>query len=735
MARRSLVLLISVTLLAAIAPASRAQAAELDIDVIAQPIWHTPGDPLDLSLRLTNLRAEPIPGYIVTVTAHGRVLSRSELHQSFDAPTTFEASSITAINDPDDEIAVGGEVVREITDPVGTLQSLTLTGESGVYPLTISVFDASGTVLGTTSTQLLYYPTPPEFRLPTVPVVPIADLPRRGPNGTFEAASDGTFPLETAVAAGGWLRGLVSALDDATAPPPEPPPERRRPGRDGRDRPPPEPGGPEPLHAAVVMMPRLAEELTDIADGYRRADDESSGAEVSATIDRTKALLADIRQITARRSVQSVLAPYSFPDLPTMFELFDDAAATVDAARRVQQELLEAESVLAPTLGKPPSRSWIYTPGGRLNHDSLEELQQLATARFTIFGEQSLEAPEDPNGGGCPELLLSFTCPVTVTTSVGRSTGYVLDSDLQERVGEIARGDGGRAAIQRFFAETAMIREEVPSRTDRVITIGLPGLWEPPLWTTRLLLEGLRDAPWLQTFTPREGLDVLGEQIQPTERRIRFVTPPLVNEPDPDYVEEIARANEIVEGFRGVQPPPALIQRLTRNTLVSGSRLWWRDPGLLLEGERYATEAADEAERELGKITIAGNSEIALTSRRAEIPLVVLNDASYDVSVTVRISSTDLRIDETFRITVQARGLRQLSVDVAAQSSGIFTVFVDVETPDGHPIDDRRIQVRSTEFNEIALGLTFGALAFLVLFYITRAIRGRRGGSAKEPAA
>jgi hypothetical protein len=73
-----------------------------------------------------------------------------------------------------------------------------------------------------------------------------------------------------------------------------------------------------------------------------------------------------------------------------------------------------------------------------------------------------------------------------------------------------------------------------------------------------------------------------------------------------------------------------------------------------------------------------------------------------------------------------------LTVDVAAQSSGIFPLVVTVETPDGTFITDKTIEVRSTEFNEIALGLTFGALAFLILFYITRAIRGRR--SRVEPA-
>ena len=166
---------------------------------------------------------------------------------------------------------------------------------------------------------------------------------------------------------------------------------------------------------------------------------------------------------------------------------------------------------------------------------------------------------------------------------------------------------------------------------------------------------------------------------------------------------------------------------------MSESRLWWRDPTLLAEGERYASDAAAEAERELGKISIGPNDEVSLTSTSAEVPIVILNDASYEVSVNVHIVSTDLNLDDTYAITVQANGVRQLTVDVAAQSSGIFPLFVTVETPDGREIHPpRKIQIRSIEFNEIALGLTFGALAFLVLFYITRAVRGHR---AKVEAA
>lgn len=734
MGRRISLLLISLAVVAAGAPVARAQDGDVGVAVVGQPIWHEPGDALDLEIRLTNEGAEPVDGYIVTVAAHGRVLSRSELHDSFEEPATFEASRITAVDATDEEIPAGGEAIDTITEPVGSLQSLAVTGESGVYPLTISVFDASGAVLATTSTQLIYYPTPPEFRLPTIPVVTIADLPRRGPDGTFEPDPDGTFPLVRALGRRGWLNGLVSALDRATAPLPEPPDDSTG-RREGQNRRPPPPEGPEPLHAGVVVMPRLVEELADMADGYRREDvagDEDSPQVREQVADaRARGLLAKIKRITGRSTVQSILTPYSFPDLPTMFDVFDDPSGL--PTDHIEQQLREAEVVLSEAFGRAPLRNWIYSPGGRVDQVSLEELQQLQGARFTLFADDALEPLENPEGGGCPEPPLSFTCPVSVTTSVGKATGYVLDDDIQQRVAEIARGDQGRAAIQRFFAETAMIREEVPSRTDRAIAIGFPGIWQPPQWATELLLNGLREAPWLHNYTPREGLSVLARETELAQRRIRSVAPRLSNQPDSGYLGEIANADEVVDAYRGIQPPPSLLQRLTRNTLVSESRLWWRDPTLLTAGERYATDAAAEAERELGKITIGGSDEVSLTSTSAEVPIVIFNDASYAVSVNVHIVSTDLNLDDKHAITVQANGLRQLTVDVAAQSSGIFPLFVTVETPDGREIHPaKEIRIRSTEFNEIALGLTFGALAFLVLFYITRAVRGRR--AKVEPA-
>jgi hypothetical protein len=71
-------------------------------------------------------------------------------------------------------------------------------------------------------------------------------------------------------------------------------------------------------------------------------------------------------------------------------------------------------------------------------------------------------------------------------------------------------------------------------------------------------------------------------------------------------------------------------------------------------------------------------------------------------------------------------------VSAEAQASGTFPIEVRVETEDGHALTVESVQVRSTEFNVVALAITLGAVLFLILFYVTKAIRRRR---RREPAS
>ena len=700
------------------------------IRIVSQPVWRAPGDRLDIKLRIRNDGPDPVPGYILTVTAHSRVLSRSELHQSFEEPPAFAASSITAVTAPRQTIDPGSSVAVTIDDPIASLQSLAAATAGGVYPLTLSLFDSARTqVLATVTTPLIYYPSPPETPLNIVPVIPINAPSSRGPDGRFEVVpGTNASPLETALREGGWLSGLVATLDEVTeAPPPPQPPPRKKKGRAPRHRP--SPGGPEPLHLGLAITPRTLEEVADLAGGFRRST-EGETVEVKASDSSpasARRVLTELREVAGRDTVQPILVPYAYPDLPTVESTIPD---------HIKQQLNEGEAVLSADLNSPPGRSWFLPPGGRLDLDTLNDLESENTGRHTFITDKALDHAGE-EGLGCPEATLSATCPISIETGSARTSGYILDSELQILANSLSTADDPRLALQQLFAETAMIREELPSRGDRIISLVLPGLWAPDPALARALLDGLRDAPWLAGKTPKEGLNAfLKLKAEPQQRRILSHLPDPLGRPDVSLTSTITDAKAALETFGSLQPPAALLERLTRNVLVSESRAWWGDDTLQEQGESYALDSADEAERELGKITIGENpSEVRLTSRQAQVPVVVFNEATYPVSVAIHLESPQLQISETFPETIQAHSLRQLNVDVTvpAQSSGIFPLRVTVQTPEGVTIADRDdITIRSTEFNEIALGITFGALAFLIFFYVIRTIRRRRG--AGEPA-
>jgi hypothetical protein len=203
---------------------------------------------------------------------------------------------------------------------------------------------------------------------------------------------------------------------------------------------------------------------------------------------------------------------------------------------------------------------------------------------------------------------------------------------------------------------------------------------------------------------------------------------PLASEPDSTYFDAIENAQELVRSFSEIRPPPSMVQRLTRNALVAQSRLWWRDALAQSRGADYAQATSAEIDREFSNITVKGLDEISLTSERGDIPVVVFNDSDYAIAVAVRLVASQLELDQDrFEFTVEPHSSHQLTAHARVRSSGIFPLRVDLETPDGSfRIASKSVRIRSTEFNVIALTITFGALAFLVFFYLARLLRARR---------
>ena len=681
-------------LVAALLPLGKASAQttpQIRLELVAQPVWHEAGDPLGLRLRVVNEGPGELQGFDLVVAAFRKVRTRSDMRTIFGAGslTQIASSQLPLPISSDRVLGPGESAVIRVRNPVSDLASIDDEGEPGVFPLQVTLRDASAIPQASLITPLLYYPSADTPRLNVIPIITLNERPRRGPGSAFaseEIDGEARFPLEDALMEGGRIRGLIDVLESQS----------------------------DEFHFGFAPTPRLLEEIADLADGFDRlADGEVQKVGQSDPVPRAAAgLLERLRDLVVSPGVQNMLVPYSAPDLPTIATEFEAIDTQLRVGEQVVEEVLDI-----------PQSGWVYPTSARIDEITFEQLSDREAS--LVFSSDSLDAPSNPELAGCPVEAASFLCPVEVRTEQTASrTGFVLDTNLQQSLGQVARPGNDRLDLQQFFAETAMIREEWPGRPDRVLAFAVPQNWSPRPRITRILVNGLANARWLATRTPSEGLQ--GQDS--TERRVRNQLEAPADEPINPSPDIIAGARERVEQFRGVDPPGELVKRLHRDVLVAQSKSWWTEHE---RGLSYARSAADKVDSEFDKVRIVGPDEITLTSRTGELQFLVVNDTGYPITAGVELVSTQLDLNETEPYEISAEQQR-LNVPVTTRSSGIFLLNVQLVTPQGIPIGDaQQIRVRSTDFNAIALGITFGALAFLILFYAVRAVRRKQRSGAE----
>lgn len=663
----------------------------------AQPFWSEPNDRLGITLRISNDGPAALEGFYLRVFAHRRILSRSELHESFSGRHPITISGYTVPDFLNQTIPAGGSTTVRLDQPVSRLFGLVRPDEGGVYPVTISLVSSQDfKTLDSVTTDVMYYPSPLAQPLNLVLVAPLNDLASRGPDGVFrDDPVTGEIPVEEALGQSGWLTGLLDALET----------------RWGKR-----------LRLAVAPVPRLIEELRDMTDGYTRMHrgELERVAASSPAAQSARTSLARLRSLLQEGRIQPLLTPYDFADLPALTEHLLEA----DVARQIStgRAVLRAQE----GLGVEFSGDWVFPPGQRLTAAALDQLRVTAgVGRHTFFQDDSLE----PVDGGCPQELTTFACPVKVTTEAGTTTGYVSDRAVQARIASLESEPEKRLELQKLLAETAMIQAEFPYERGRVIQATLPSLWHPSPVLSKLLFGALSAAPWLKTMTPAEGLR---DTIPARTRSIVSTSERGLNQPDASYYDTVAAAQRVIDHYRSVDPSPERLRRLRRNVLIAESRSWWVGETHLNRGESYARQARTEAQRELQKIGIIGQAGVTLSSRRGPIPLVLANNTGYPVTVQVRLDSDKLAFPQDELTRTLRKGTQPITIEAVAQASGTFPLTVTLMTPDGSLITSKRIEIRSTKFNEIALGITVGAFVFLVFFYVVRAIRRRRRHSPER---
>ncbi len=599
----------------------------------------------------------------------------------------------------------------KIDEPITSFPTMSSSIAGGVFPATITLTDALTNPMAALTTPFIYYPQDPETRLNLSLMLPLNAVPERDPNAIFRVTEEGG--LSQALADNGWMNGYLAALEEATQIKRFPTPPRRR-GRGPR----PERRDPIPaLRISVAPSPRLLEELDDMSDGFET--EERTVAEGSPAARTASDALQLIETLVHRPAVQPVLVPYAFPDLPTL-------TAVGLPIEHILEQLDTARDVVEKAIGVRLDGDWLFPPAGRLDSESLIQLQRSPNIAENLFlADSSLMPPTDPTLPGCPQVEYSFTCAARVRTIEGTSTALIGDAGVTERLARLPLRNNDRLWIQQFFAETSMIREESPGVAERVVQATIPSLWHPTPQLSRLLLEGVRRAPWLNTVTGEEAV----RAAEAADRNIVEQAPATSGVPEPAFFDAAEQASEVVDSYGKIVPADnQRIVRLKRNILTSMSRSFWRQVDV---GESYYTEARSEAEQEMGKIKLQSSETFVFSARQGDLQFIVINGTDYPVKIALDLFSPNLSLTETELIDTYQPGNQPITVEATARTSGEFPIRVRLATPDGYPITETTIKIRSTSLNRIALTLTVGALAFLILFYVLRALRRR----AAQPEA
>jgi hypothetical protein len=288
-------------------------------------------------------------------------------------------------------------------------------------------------------------------------------------------------------------------------------------------------------------------------------------------------------------------------------------------------------------------------------------------------------------------------------------------------------GDQVLAAHQ-LLADLAEIYFEQPgSSQPRAVVVEAPLDWPASSAFLNAALDGLAQSPIVQPLT----LASLDASV------------PAVGPSGAPAVRQLGTQSDVAR-------LPVAALRSAQRRLGSFSPVVSNDPRLLgqmgdmllvgqssdlrpSEQARYMSGVQDQIGAQLGKLTLAQDRTITLTSRTGRIPITVISQAGYTVHAVLTVDSDKLSFPNG---SAQALALDRRDnpeyFDVSARASGDFPLSVSLVSPNGDLVLlNSRFTVRSTATSAVAIALSVGAGAFLLGWWARSLIMRRRERSRR----
>lgn len=612
-----------------------------------------PDRPLYLSLTAHYPSGRPLRDLTVSLWIYHPATSRSAYHQGLDdEPPT--APLLIAPYPHRGPLREGETIEISVRH---RLQELAARGENALYPIKVQL-ESGGVAVAALRSALVFIEEKPLVPLNLSVTVVLDPEIRFTPDGVLLDDS-----LETAIADGGRMESLVSALEA------------------------------QPMRATLAVSPLLLEWLDRMSEGYRVREEEGDRA-VGADAPEAEAadrMLERIRSVARSAAVEVLALPYASPSIPSLMA----SGLEEDLRRQITQGRDLVESLLGVTV----STETFHPPGSQLDRDSvgaladdgIETLVLGASAVRPLVPPDSIYSPSatvrlDPTTDAIvPDALVEAYLDPPPEGTVLRST---------QLIGELAA---------HYFEQPSLLR-------GAALIVG----GEEDGAFLRPLLRGIRArAPRSSWLRPVKASQLAAAVPPEIRGRLRAPEPEVFSQ---GFVDAVSDTRAVIDQFESmVDAPVELPERLRTLLLAAEARRFTVNEGEALGFIRTIRSTVAE---EFQKIDAPSGTSVTLTSQEGMIPVTLRTATDYPVRLRVTLRSSRLEfLQGASREVVLDGDSQALTFPVRAQTTGRFPVQILVDTPGGRLISQSEIVVRSTAYNLVALAVTVGAALFLALWW------------------
>jgi hypothetical protein len=693
-----------------------------------EPRTVVPGSPVEVSGTLVNDSSDTYSDLTVRLQRGDVLTSREDLVDDLADPGGTTTATTPFLPVPGD--LEPGDSLR-FTYPT-TADALSLTAD-GVYPLLVNVNGtrAGGDPerVGQLSTHLVVAPQVPAARTTVAWLWPITDRPHRDATGAFVDDD-----LADEVADGGRLDRAVEVLEELPTVPGAKPDEV-------------DPAVP----VTLAVDPALLEELSVMAAGaYTVGDEDGAGTgDAGDLLDRLRQLAeehpvvalayADVDADALVAAGQSAVVTRSLPGTaegtarqPAPGTATTPAAPTSGDGTSTDDtdDTSAGAAIVRDVLGVRPRTDLAWAAGGSLTARALDTLQAGGVRTVVLPDTALTEGGAAVGEDGAPAAARS-----SLPAAAGDVTTLVADSRLTTVVAAATPGGDGRLTEQSYLTELAALTAQLADDpgAQQTVLVAPPRLVDPDPASVTAMMADTATQPWLAPASlgqladgPRADTGVLaaGDAGLPA-----------------DGMRRIAETTGVRDDFAAavVGDPDTVLAGYDAAIARASSAEWREDT----DGFAAAvSDLRDTVTRLRSKVTLLSpvDGTYSLASSDAPLVLTVQNDLPFAVDVRLELRSrgnVGLTTDDIGVTTLQPSSRATLQVPAHVGQSGGFAVSARLTTPGGGALGEVvQMQVKSTAYGWITLGITFGAAALLGLLFLRRAVRfvlQRRRGEPEEP--